>query len=153
MTTQRDPYRAAYEGIPPGAAVPLALPTTEGLMAALVLAVDKDVPRATVVDFVTRYRFATRDQTARAADSQARWTLEPDGRVTFQLLCDDGASRIVLPPDPRIHRWTAVARLGGGTISLMLLPDLPTADTPAIAHRLSPHGGEYWHLSAGCIPL
>ncbi|KAB7839518.1 hypothetical protein FRZ00_21520 [Streptomyces mobaraensis] len=134
-------------------AVPLALPTTGGLMAVLALVADKGVPRAEVVDFVTRYGFATRDEAARAADSQARWLLEPDGRVTFQLLCADGASGIALPSDPRIHQWAAMARLGGGTVSLMMLPGLPSAETQAIARRLSPNGGNYWHLSVGCLTV
>lgn len=153
MTAKRELYGTECEGVPPASAVPLALPTTDGLVAALVLVVNEGVPRAEVVDFVTRYRFATREETARAADSQARWSLEPDGRVTFQFLCDDGASRIAFPSDPRIHQWTAVARLGGGTISLMVIPGLSTTDASAIARRLSPHGGEYWHLSVGCVPV
>ncbi|MFI0742824.1 hypothetical protein ACH4PU_32785 [Streptomyces sp. NPDC021100] len=153
MTTKRELYGTVCEGVPPVTAVPLALPTTGGLMAALALVVDKSVPRVEVVDFVARYRFATRDETARAIDSQARWSLETDGRVTFQLLCADGASRIALPSDPRIHQWAAVARLGGGTVSLMMLPGLPSTQTQAIARRLGPNGGEYWHLSVGCLPI
>ncbi|MBE9500745.1 hypothetical protein IHE61_31070 [Streptomyces sp. GKU 257-1] len=153
MTPRRDLHDSAHEGIPATAAVPLALPTTDGPRAALALAATEDVPRDEILAFVSRHQFAPRDQTARAADSQARWSTEPDGRVTFQFVCDDGASRIVIPPDPRVHQWAAMARLGGGTISALMIPGLPSTDTPTIARRLSPHGGEYWHLSVGCIPL
>ncbi|MER6958237.1 hypothetical protein [Streptomyces sp. NPDC000618] len=125
----------------------------DGTIAALALVVNCSVPRAEVLDFVTRYRFTTRNEIARAADSQARWSLEADGRVTFQFLCDEGASRIVFPSDPRIHQWTAVARLSGGTISLMVVPDLASTDAPALARKLGRHGGEYWHISVGHVPL
>jgi hypothetical protein len=151
MTAHRERY-AVYEGVPEVVAVPTGLPTTEGLLAVLVLVLDKSVSCSEMEDFVTRYRFVPRQETARAADSQARWSLEPDGRVTFTFLCAEGASRIVLPADPRIHQWTALARLGGGSISVMVVPGLPSTDMPVIARRLTPGGGEYWHLSVGCLP-
>ncbi|MCW8103368.1 hypothetical protein [Streptomyces tauricus] len=149
----RELYGTVYEGVPEALAVPLALSTVDGPIAALALVVNSDVPRAEITDFVTRYRFATRDVIARAADSQARWSLENDGRVTFQFLCGDGASRIVFPSDPRIHQWLALARLGGGTVSLMVVPDLASADAPTLARTLGPRGGEYWHISVGQVPL
>ncbi|MGW9439627.1 hypothetical protein [Streptomyces sp. NPDC055607] len=45
--------------------------------------------------------------------------------MTVQLLCEQSAARIVIPADPRIHLWTAMARSGGG-ISLILSPACPT---------------------------
>ncbi|MGW2181299.1 hypothetical protein ACWCXX_25005 [Streptomyces sp. NPDC001732] len=89
MTAQRELGGILYEGTPPVTAVPTGLPTPEGVIAALVLVVHSGVHQDAVEDFVTRYRLAPRGETARAADSQARWTLEPDGRVTIQLLCDE----------------------------------------------------------------
>jgi hypothetical protein len=141
-----------YEGVPPVWAVPTGFQTPEGVIAVLVLVVQPGVPAAVVDDFVTRYRLVPRDETARAADSQARWTLEHDGRVTIQLLCDDSAARIVIPADPRIHQWTAVARLGGGSLSLIMAPGLPDTDLTTLGRRLKPDGGPYWHISVGCIP-
>ncbi|ORT54645.1 hypothetical protein [Streptomyces sp. CB03238] len=142
-----------YEGTPPVEAVPTGLPTPDGVIAALILVVEPDVDQAEVDDFVTRYRLVPRDQTARAADSQARWTLEPDGRVTIQLLCEESAARIVIPSDPRIHQWTALARHGGGSLSLIVAPGLPDTDLVTIGRHLGPYGGPYWHISVGCIPV
>ncbi|CUW33393.1 hypothetical protein [Streptomyces reticuli] len=79
--------------------------------------------------------------------------VEPDGRVTIQLLCDESAARIVIPSDPRIHQWTAMARHGGGSISLIVSPGLPDTDLLILGRHLGPYGGPYWHLSVGCIPL
>lgn len=141
-----------YEGVPPVLAVPTGLQTPEGVIAVLVLVVQPGVPEEDVDDFVTRYRLVPRDETARAADSQARWTLERDGRVTIQLLCDESAARIVIPSDPRVHQWTAVARLGGGSLSLIVTPGLPDTDLVTLGRHLSAHGGPYWHISVGCIP-
>ncbi|MGW6016185.1 hypothetical protein [Streptomyces sp. NPDC055210] len=149
----RELYGTVYEGVPEGTSVPLALPTVDGQLAALALVVNSDVPHDEVVGFVTRYRFATRDESALAADSQARWSLEADGRVTFQFLCDEGASRIVFPPDPRLHQWAAVAWLNGGTVSLMVIPDPASTDATALARKLGPQGGQYWHISVGHVPL
>lgn len=135
-------------------AVPTGLPMTDGtVLAALVLVVEPDVDEREVKDFVTHYRMARRGQVARAADSQARWTLEDDGRVTIQLLCGESAARIVTPADPRIHLWTNMARQGGGSISLIVSPGLPDTDLTTLGRHLGPYGGPYWHLSVGCIPL
>ncbi|GGY71482.1 hypothetical protein GCM10010363_61040 [Streptomyces omiyaensis] len=143
-----------YEGTPPVVAVPTGLPMTDGtVLAALVLVVEPDVDEVEVKDFVTRYGLAPRDEVARAADSQARWTLENDGRVTIQLLCEESAARIVIPSDPRIHRWAALARYGGGSISLIVSPGLPDAEMTTLGRHLGPYGGPYWHLSVGCLPL
>ncbi len=143
-----------YEGTPPVVAVPTGLPLTDGkVLAALVLVVEPGVDEAEVKDFVTRYRMVPRGEVARAADSQARWTLEDDGRVTIQLLCEESAARIVIPSDPRIHLWTSMARHGGGSISLIVSPGLPDTDLTTLGRHLGPYGGPYWHLSVGCIPL
>lgn len=142
-----------YEGLPPAVAVPTGMQTADGLIAALVLVVQPGVDQAEVDDFVTRYRLTPRGETARAVDSQARWTLEPDGRVTIQLLCADSVARIVIPSDPRIHQWTDLARYGGGTLSLIIAPGLPDTDLTTIGYHLGPYGGPYWHCSVGCIPL
>ncbi|MFE1076635.1 hypothetical protein ACFW5W_36270 [Streptomyces sp. NPDC058783] len=143
-----------YEGTPPVTAVPTGLPMTDGtVLAALILVVEPGVDEAEVKDFVTRYRMAPRGEVARAADSQARWTLESDGRVTIQLLCEESAARIVIPSDPRIHQWTVTARHGGGNISLIVSPGLPDTDLTTLGRHLGPQGGPYWHLSVGCIPL
>ncbi|MDG9728469.1 hypothetical protein [Streptomyces sp. DH41] len=143
-----------YEGTPPVVAVPTGLPMTDGtVLAALVLVVEPDVDETEVKDFVTRYRMVPRGQVARAADSQARWTLGDDGRVTIQLLCEESAARIVIPADPRILLWTNMARQGGGSISLIVSPGLPDTDLTTLGRHLGPYGGPYWHLSVGCIPL
>ncbi|MFF8293649.1 hypothetical protein ACF068_31195 [Streptomyces sp. NPDC016309] len=143
-----------YEGTPPVVAVPTGLPLTDGsVLAALVLVVEPGVEEAEVKDFVTRYRMVPRGEVARAADSQARWTLEDDGRVMIQLLCEESAARIVIPADPRIQQWTALARHGGGSISLIVSPGLPDTDLMTLGRHLGPYGGPYWHISVGCIPL
>ncbi|MFI0901765.1 hypothetical protein [Streptomyces sp. NPDC020983] len=141
-----------YEGTPPALAVPTGMQTDQGVIVALVLVVDEGVPDDVVHDFVTRYRLVPREETARAADSQARWTLEHDGRVTIQLLCEQSAARIVIPSDPRIHQWAALARYGGGSLSLIVAPGLPDTDLATLGRHLGPHGGPYWHISVGCIP-
>ncbi|MFJ2589704.1 hypothetical protein [Streptomyces sp. NPDC087538] len=150
MTQSRELNGILYEGIPP---VEDFSPTgimspTGGLLAVLVLIVE---PGVEVEDFAARYRMVPRDQIARAVDSQARWTLETDGRVTIQLLCEESAARIVIPSDPRVHLWTGMARLNGGSLSLIVIPGLPRGET--LGYYLGPHGGPYWHLSVGCIPL
>ncbi|MGW1037570.1 hypothetical protein [Streptomyces antibioticus] len=153
MNRSRELGGVLYEGMPPVEAVPTGMPTADGLIAALVLVVQPGVDQAEVDDFVTRYRLTPRGQTARAVDSQARWTLEKDGRVTIQLLCPDSAARIVIPSDPRIHQWTGLARLGGGSLSLIIAPGLPDTALTTIGYHLGPYGGPYWHISVGCIPL
>lgn len=150
--TARELYGSVYEGVPDCTAVPTALPTTDGLLPALILIPDPGVTDAEVQDFTTRHRFAARDETARAADSQARWSLEPDGRVSVTFLSEDGAARIVLPADPRLQQWSAFARLSGGSVSVMLIPGLQSADLQTIGRHLARPGGEFWHISVGCIP-
>ncbi|QKV98215.1 hypothetical protein HUT19_41575 (plasmid) [Streptomyces sp. NA02950] len=150
--TARELYGSVYEGVPDSTAVPTGLPTMDGTLPALILIPNADVTDAEVRDFTARHRFASREETARAADSQARWSLEPDGRVSITFLSDEGAARIVLPADPRITNWTSFARLSGGSISVMLLPGLESADLQTIGRHLARPDGEYWHLSVGCIP-
>ncbi|MFJ9719960.1 hypothetical protein ACIRPQ_29210 [Streptomyces sp. NPDC101213] len=144
------------EGLPhPCAIVPTAAPTGEGILPVLALAVGPDADRAELDTFLKRHRFVRRYDTARAADSQARWTYEADGRVLISFLAEDGAAQIVLPPHPNIHTWAALTRGTGGTLSLMVLPDMPPSQTLLrdIGTRISPQGdGEYWHLSVGHIP-
>ncbi|MFC4508551.1 MULTISPECIES: hypothetical protein [Streptomyces] len=111
------------------------------------------VDEKVVDDFVTRYGLVPRDETARAADSQARWSLEADGRTTIQLLSDDSAARIIFPTDPRIHQWTAMARVGGGSVSLIVALGLPDTELVTIGRHLGPYGGPYWYISVGCTPL
>ncbi|MET9206776.1 hypothetical protein ABZW38_16705 [Streptomyces bacillaris] len=143
-----------YEGTPPVSVVPTAMPTRGGgVLGLLVLVVEPGVDQAEIDAFVTRYRLVPRDQTARAADSQARWSLEKDGRVTIQLLSEESAARIVLPADPRILAWSAMARQNGGSVSLILSPSLPDTEVTTIGRHLGPYGGPYWHISVGCIPL
>ncbi|WP_225636723.1 hypothetical protein [Streptomyces solaniscabiei] len=69
------------EGVPDSTAVPTALPTTEGPLPTLIFIPNPGVTHAEVLAFTTRHRSAARDETARAADSQIRWSLEPDGLV------------------------------------------------------------------------
>ncbi|MDP5317413.1 hypothetical protein [Streptomyces poriferorum] len=152
MNQSRGLGGTVYEGLPLVDAVPTGMPTPDGVIAALILVVKPGVDPAEVDDFVTRYRLVPRGQTARAVDSQARWTLEKDGRVTIQLLCEDSAARIVIPSDPRIHQWTALARHGGGSLSLIVAPGLPDTDLKTIGYHLGPYGGPYWHISVGFIP-
>lgn len=150
--TARELYGSVYEGVPDSTAVPTALPTTDGPLPALILIPNPDVTDAETRAFTARYRFAAWDETARAADSQARWSLEPDGRVTVTFLSEEGAARIVLPADPRLQQWAAFARLSGGSVSVMLIPGLESADLQTIGRHLARPSGDYWHLSVGCIP-
>ncbi|WP_030894237.1 hypothetical protein [Streptomyces sp. NRRL F-5053] len=149
---QRRYVQADQNGIPaPVTALPLGFPTMEGtLLMGLVLAVDEAADRADLDAFVTRHRFVTRDQTARAADSQARWTYE-EGRVTVTFLAEDGVSSLQIPAGPEMDRWVALARMSGGTVSVMVTYGVP-ADIDALRRYLSPGGGPYWHLSVGCVP-
>ncbi|MET9850763.1 hypothetical protein [Streptomyces ossamyceticus] len=150
--TARELYGSVYDGAPDSTAVPTALPTTDGLLPALILIPNPGVTDAEIHDFTARHQFASRDETARAADSQARWSLEPDGRVTITFLSEDGAAQIVLPADPRLQQWTAFARLSGGSVSVMLIPGLQSTDLQAIGRHLARPGSEFWHISVGCIP-
>lgn len=144
---------AVSEGVPSGTVLPVGLPLADGtIAAALILVVDRCVPATEVSEFAVRHRFAGREETARAVDSQARWSLESDGRVNLQLLTEDGVSGLALAAHPRVRHWAALARSGGGTVRLMLLPGLASADLATIRRRLGPGGGDYWHLSVGFVP-
>jgi len=72
--------------------------------------------------------------------------------VTVTFLAEDGTAGLDLPADPRIQLWAAMIRSTGGTLSVMVLPGLPSADLDRVARRIGPGGGEYWHLSVGCLP-
>ncbi|MFI5749088.1 hypothetical protein ACIBBE_24850 [Streptomyces sp. NPDC051644] len=79
--TARELYGSVYEGVPDSTAVPTALPTTDGLLPALVLVLNLGVTDTEIREFAARHRFVPGDETARAVNSQARWSLEPDGRL------------------------------------------------------------------------
>jgi hypothetical protein len=145
---------APATGIPAATAVPLLAPTDDehGVLALLALVLHPEVHRAELDAFVARFRFVPRGQVALAADSQARWTLEPDGRVTVTFLAEDGTAALELPADPRMHAWAGMIRASGGTLSVMLLPGLPSSDADQVARRIGSTGGEYWHLSVGYLP-
>ncbi|MET7363161.1 hypothetical protein ABZS76_32655 [Streptomyces sp. NPDC005562] len=138
-------------GLPPVTAVPTGLPLAGGgVEFALALVGAADVRPGEIEEFAERFRFVPGDQTARAADSQARWTIERSGAVTVSFLAEDGASQLELPPDPAVRRWAALALGSGGTVALLLLPDMPSAEVSEIGRRIG-SGGRYWHLSVGYV--
>ncbi|MFE3629399.1 hypothetical protein [Streptomyces goshikiensis] len=151
--SQRNVLGTVYDGIPaPVTAIPTGFPTTEGsLVMALILCVDEAADRDEVNEFVERHHFVTRDEVSRAADSQARWTRENDGRVSVTFLADDGVSSLLLPHMPEMDRWAALARTSGGTVSVMVTYGVPAA-LEVLRRHLGSQGGPYWHLSVGCVP-
>lgn len=140
---------ATTDGVPAAYAVPTATPIHEapGLLPVLALVVAPDVDQADVDRFLGRFHFVPGDQTARAGDSDARWTVERDGRVTVTFLDEIGASRIVIPADARFLRWGDVAlRACQGTVAIMVFTGMTTPDLLEIGRRIS--AGHYWHLSS-----
>ncbi|WP_063729035.1 hypothetical protein [Streptomyces sp. RTd22] len=102
--------------------------------------------------FLKRHHFAPRDEVALAKDSQARWTIEPDGRVTVTFLADDGTAHIALAPDEGVRRWAALTLATGGTLAVWFLPEMTSIGTEDISRRITPGGGEWWRLSVGYVP-
>ncbi|MEW1675500.1 hypothetical protein AB0O47_19960 [Streptomyces noursei] len=140
-------------GIPATAAVPTGAPGVDGILElALALVGTAQDSRGEVDAFLKRHCFAPSDETARAKDSQARWTIEPDGRVTVTFLADDGTAHIALAPDENIRRWAALTLACGGTLAVWFLPEMTSFTPRDISQRISPGGGEWWRLSAGYVP-
>lgn len=143
----------SMNGIPAAAAVPSGAPGTDGsLQLALALVSTREDSREEVDAFLRRHHFAGRDEFALAKDSQARWTIEPDGRVTVTFLADDGTAHIALAPDEGVRRWAALALAYGGTLAVWFLPEMTSFLPEDISRRITPGGGEWWHLSVGFVP-
>jgi hypothetical protein len=107
--------------------------------------------REDVDAFLKRHHFAPRDEFALAKDSQARWTIEPDGRVTVTFLADDGTAHIALAPHEGVRRWAALTLAMGGTLAVWFLPEMASIGLEDISQRIT-GGGEWWRLSVGFVP-
>ncbi|WP_159048651.1 hypothetical protein [Streptomyces sp. NRRL F-4489] len=149
MSGQTKIVYAAGNGVPEGVAFPTGTPSREGgLLMIMALAIAPEVPRDELNDFLKRHHFVPRTETARAADSQARWTLEKDSSVRLSFTSEEGLAQLVIPTYPSLRHWATMAVMYGGTVSLMVLPDMPSPDLNSVGRRISPGGtGEYWHLS------
>ncbi|MFF7750391.1 hypothetical protein ACFZCP_14185 [Streptomyces sp. NPDC007971] len=140
-------------GIPATAAVPSGAPGADGsLELALALVGTAQDSREEIDAFLKRHHFAPRDEVARARDSQARWTIEPDGRITVTFLADDGTAHIALAPYEGVRRWAALALAHGGTLAVWFLPEMTSFLPEDISRRITPGGGEWWRLSVGYVP-
>ncbi|MCZ0981790.1 hypothetical protein O1L60_30730 [Streptomyces diastatochromogenes] len=143
----------SMNGIPVTAAVPTGAPEADGrLQPALALVSTAQDSRDEVDAFLKRHHFAPRDEFARAYDSQARWTIEPDGRVTVTFLADDGTAHIALAPHEGVRRWASLTLALGGTLAVWLLPEMTSIRPEGISRRITPGGGEWWRLSVGFVP-
>lgn len=139
-------------GLPPMTAVPTGAPTADGMVCILALLPTPEATEEEIGRFVQRFHFVSREETARAADSQVRWSVESGGAVTVSFLAEDGVSQLELPPDPGVQQWAAMARTLGGTLWVIVLPGMTGTGISAIGHRLSQRDAKYWHLSAGYVP-
>ncbi|MFI8459081.1 hypothetical protein [Kitasatospora sp. NPDC085464] len=127
-------------------------PDGGGPVPILAMVVEGSVPRAEVEEFAARHSFAPNGTTARAADSQTRWSVEADGRVVFSLLAEEGPASIVMHPGPGLFPWTTLARSRGGTVALALIPGLRSHALPEIARALASRDpAAYWQVSAGLL--
>jgi hypothetical protein len=102
--------------------------------------------------FLSRHRFAPRGEVALAKDSQARWTVERDGRVVVSFIAEDGVDHVALPAEDGVRRWVALTLATGGTLAVWFLPEMSAYTSQAIGRRIAPDGGEWWRLSAGYVP-
>ncbi|MGD6750406.1 hypothetical protein [Streptomyces sp. BH105] len=119
---------------------------------ALALVATADDSREEIDAFLEQHNFSAREVTARASDSQARWTIEPDGRVTVTFLSDSGIAQVVLPPAEGVRQWAALALGMGGTLAIWFLPEMHSHSAESIGRRVSQGGGEWWRLSVGYVP-
>ncbi|MGW0103350.1 hypothetical protein, partial [Nocardia sp. NPDC003354] len=129
--------------------LPIALDLSGGLTPVLALAVPSTVPRSELDEFIERHGFVPRQQTARAHASRTRWVLEPDGRLTVRFNAEEKEARFEMPNEPEIQAWAAFAIARGGTVGVMVLPEMDAPTAAAVALRTGAGGGEYWLLSAG----
>lgn len=132
-------------------AVPTATLTNDGPLCLLALIPTKEVPADEIQRFIERFHFVPNRETARARDSQVRWSFETNGVVTMTFLADDGVSELQLPPEPGIHEWATMARAVGGTVGVLLLPTMEDTGISSIGHVISQKDASYWHLSAGFV--
>lgn len=143
----------SFNGVPATAAVPTGVPEADGgLQLALALVSTAQDSREEIDAFLKRHHFAPRDEVARAKGSQARWTIERDGRVVVSFLSDDGVAHVALPPEEGVHRWAALAVATGGTLAVWFLPEMSSFTPQAIGRRIDVGGGEWWRLSVGFVP-
>lgn len=143
----------SINGVPATAAVPTGAPQKDGtLEPALALIGTAEDSREEIDAFLERHHFAPGGETARAAESQARWTIEQDGRVTVTFLADDGVARIALPLAEGVRRWVALTLATGGTLAVWFLPEMTSVLPEDISRRITPGGGEWWRLSVGFVP-
>lgn len=150
--TQPRQVDAWAAGLPPVTAVPTGTPLADGSILCILALVPRPEASAEEVEqFVRRFRFVSRHETARAADSQVRWSIEANGVVSMTFTDEEGMSALELPPEPGVRQWALLARSLGGTVSVTLFPGLTDTSAAAIGRRMSQPDGEYWHLSAGFL--
>lgn len=143
----------SMSGVPGLAAVPTGAPEAGGgLQPALALVSTRKDSREEIDAFLKRHHFAPRGEFARAKDSQARWTVERDGRVTVTFLADDGVAHVALPPLEGVRQWAALTLATGGTLAVWFLPEMTGFSAEDISRRITPGGGEWWCLSVGFVP-
>ncbi|WP_143662674.1 hypothetical protein [Streptomyces sp. CB03238] len=143
----------SFNGVPAAAAVPTGAPEADGgLQPALALVHLGRESRAEVDAFLKRHRFAPRGDVAQAKDSQARWSIERDGRVVLSFIADNGVDHVALPAEEGVRRWAALTLATGGTLAVWFLPEMTAYTSQAIGRRIAPDGGEWWRLSAGYVP-
>ncbi|MEU7278752.1 hypothetical protein AB0A69_08255 [Streptomyces sp. NPDC045431] len=152
--TQRLVPLVSFNGVPAAAAVPTGAPEAGGgLQPALALVHMGREARPEVDDFLRRHRFAPRDEIALAKESQARWTIERDGRVTVSFIAENGVDHVTLPAEEGVRRWAALTLATGGTLAVWFLPEMPAYTSEAIGRRITPGGGEWWRLSVAYQPV
>ncbi|MFD6934707.1 hypothetical protein ACFWAP_00930 [Streptomyces goshikiensis] len=143
----------SFNGVPVTAAVPTGAPRSDGGWDLALALVGTAQDRRDEVDaFLARHHFAPHDEVARAKDSQARWTIEKDGRVVVTFLAADGVAHVALPGEEGVRRWAALALATGGTLAVWLLPEMSGMGPEDISRRITPGGGEWWRLSVGFVP-
>ncbi|MFD0351830.1 hypothetical protein ACFQ0M_48415 [Kitasatospora aburaviensis] len=107
------------------------------------------VPAREVEGFIARHGFVRAEETARAANSTGRWSMDAFGAHLHPAPPLAPAS-IKVAPDPNFFAWSALARANGATVALVVVPGLPDHDRERVARALG--AGAYWKLSVGMIP-
>lgn len=137
------------ENMPAVVGLPIALDFSGHMTPVLALAVPSTVPRGELDEFIARHNFTAREQTAQAHTSRTRWAIKPDGRLTFTFNAEEKEARFEMPNEPEVRAWATFAIARGGTVGVMILPEMDAPTAAAVALRASEGGGEYWLLSAG----
>lgn len=137
------------ENMPAVIGLPVGLELSGRMTPVLALAVPSSVPRGELDDFIVRHGFVPRERTARAHVSRARWVAKSDGRLLFTFEAEEKDARFEMPNEPEIQAWGTFAVATGGTVGVMLLPEMDAPTAAAVALRAEVGGGEYWLLSAG----